>query len=282
MRSIDSLRTSSDATNPSSSEESSARLNDGAIGEQDWMNTHKIGQEIQEWMDELDIDKVHLFNTAEGFELQRTDTIGQNGEVWYAVTPQKSSAYEVLVYPDDIYAWVNMFDESMWPIFPENGAFELDEGHTYFIQVNFEDIDSPREYLFFISPRTTRISEHWNYYGDLFEESPSQWLAITPATDGTYNIDVEFEHNDRSLSFAIWKLDNGLKKMSLNADGNAEMFWGNVYFIEVRTSAKDFYAYPYTITIQLFDDEDDDFIYPDDEDYDYDNSYDPSEFEYID
>jgi hypothetical protein len=280
LRSIEALSNSPEAVSPDFSGESPASPQDNEREMQQAMNVQEIDEETQEWMDSLGIGEIHPFNTSEGIELRLTGTISQDGDVWYAIMPQMSFQYECMVYPDIIDAGVKIYDSGMAPLTPEHSGTPFREGSVYFIRVNFRNIDSPQEYILFVSPWNMRISEYWMHEGDFFEESPSKWFALTPQKDGTYHFDFEYE--DRSISAAVWEWDDELKRVSLDANSNTRLLWGQMYFIEIRTSARDFYSFPYIITIQLFDDGDDDFIYPDDEDYYFDDSYDPSRFEYID
>jgi alpha-tubulin suppressor-like RCC1 family protein len=221
------------------------------------------------------VRQIHTMEITEGLTI--SDTAHRDGDIWHTVEPQQTSIYEILVYPDNLHAWVNVYDSGLWPVTPENGGFALYEGETYYISTAFEDITSPQDYVCIVTPRITRITEHWNYYGDLFEETSSMWLAVTPAEDGEYNFD--FDTDDSSVSADVWALEGGLTRLTPDVEGNIEMQWGRVYFIEVSTDADDFDCFPYVLTVQLYDDGD--VEYPDDEDYDFFcDGYDPSEFEY--
>jgi uncharacterized repeat protein (TIGR02543 family) len=238
--------------------------------------------------------QAHTLDILNG--LRFDGTVYEDGDIWYTVTSQETSAYEFLVFPDNLNAGVKVYDSDLAPIIPsftetihyegegeaviyeDEGETVLYEGETYLIRINFADITSPQDYICIVTPRITRISEHWNYYGDLFEESPGKWIAITPAVDGEYNFD--FEADDNSVSATIWEYTDGLTQLSPDSDGNIEMLWGMVYLIEVSTNADDFYCFPYILTLQLFDDGDDAYIeYPDDEDYNFVDTLDP-DFEF--
>jgi hypothetical protein len=64
-----------------------------------------------------------------------------------------------------------VFDSGVWSVMPEDGAFTLYAGETYFICLEFEDITSAQEYEITIIPRISLVSEHWNCYGNLFDDS---------------------------------------------------------------------------------------------------------------
>ncbi|MCL2083368.1 MAG: InlB B-repeat-containing protein, partial [Oscillospiraceae bacterium] len=212
-----------------------------------------------------DADMIHTLEIAN--DLQFNGTIHQNGEVWYKVRPQQTAEYEIIVDPDTLNAWADVFDSEMMPVIPEDGGFTLYKDEIYHILLELEDVTSPQKYTCVITPRVEKISEHWDYYGDLFEESPSRWIAITPEIDGIYNFG--FDDDEEEISVAIWESNDGLTQLVPDNEDNLILQWGTVYFIEIKADTEEFDCYSYILTLQLFNDGEDneEEEYPDDEDY---------------
>ncbi|MCL1883013.1 MAG: InlB B-repeat-containing protein [Defluviitaleaceae bacterium] len=190
----------------------------------------------------------HVHSMGVSNRLRIRDTVYDEEDIWFAIKPQQTSLYELMFYPYDANVFMQVFDSGLWPVMPEDGAFKLYAGEIYYICVEFNEIIFPQEFEFIAIPRITLLSDHWDYDGKLFDDSPENWLAIAPLASGEYSFCFDFGSD--TVSANIWKYD-GITPLSLDADGNGILYNGEIYFIEISTTVEDFYSFWYDITVQL-------------------------------
>jgi pimeloyl-ACP methyl ester carboxylesterase len=203
----------------------------------------EFSPEVFQLMQDLGIEEIHRLLISHGLFLELTDTTEQNEEIWYAVTPQISTVYEIGVL--DFNVPVSVYDSSLNPLASESDGYLLAEGNMYFLHIEYEDEESSRQLL--ISAKRNHISNNWSHQGSLTAEMPGYGLVFTVENEGEHYFD--FNYDSEEISIVVWEMSAGVRQIHIDIDGYSVLASGTVYLIEVNSLISELESLSYNMRI---------------------------------